>query len=141
MPLCSSHYMQWYRYTNPRYRTSQCKTCGKNFDSFDKGRSIPELDIIQHFLQSNTEFRETLQPDDRICYTCYKSHLVIVKHMKQIVCSSDSDLRDLVRQIKQSQPRISHLKTWDNVDDYAVKALAVSVGESMLKQTAFLLPQ
>ncbi len=115
--------------------------CSKQFDTSDKRRSIPDLDIVQHFLQPNTEFRETLQMDDHVCYTCYKSHLVLVKHVKQIVCSTDSDLLDLVCQVKHSKPRISDIKTWDNVVDYVMKSLAVSAGETLLKQTAILLPQ
>ncbi len=139
VPICSYHYMQWYRYAHTTH--SDCKTCGKQIRDYSKSRPVPEPVVLQHFLNTNTEFKGTFQPDDRVCYACYKSHLIAVKHAKNVVTSTDGDLTDLISEIKQNLPRLSDVRTWENVIDYAVHSLAITVGEGLLKQTAFLLPQ
>ena len=81
-PLCNHHYMQWYRHTH----TSQtkCITCGKKFQKYSNSRLVLEPALLQQFLTINTEFKDIIHKDDRICYACYKSHLVTVKHIKNL---------------------------------------------------------
>ena len=62
IPLCSHHYMEWYRYNHPSH--IKCKTCGKNIDHSSKSRPVPEPQILQQFLNNNTEFKDNLHPDD-----------------------------------------------------------------------------
>jgi len=88
-----------------------------------------------------TQNSDILHPDDRICYVCYKSHLVTVKHIKNLVVSIDTDLKSLILEIKQSTPMLSEIKTWENAINYTVHSLAITVGKALLKQTAILLPQ
>ena len=71
---------------------------------------MPEVQLLQHFLNKNTEFTDTLHTNDRVCYACYKSHLVVVKHIKNFVRSNDEDLKDLISEIKQNMPRLSEIK-------------------------------
>ena len=143
IPLCSYHYGKWYRHINVPHTSTctNCKTCGKRLRDYNKSRSVPEPELLQHFLNTNTEFKDTFHPNDRVCYACYKSHLSIVKHIKNLAISTDADLKDLLLSIKQSLPRLSEMKSWDDAVDYTVGSLAVTVGEALLKQTAVLLPQ
>ena len=120
---------------------TNCKTGGKRLRDFNKSRSVPEPELLQHFLNTNTEFKDTFHPNDCVCYACYKSNLSIVKHIKNLAISTDTDLKDLLLSIKQSLPRLSEIKSWDDAVDYTVGSLAVTVGEALLKQSAVLLPQ
>ena len=61
----------------------------------------------------------------------------IVKHIKNLAISTDADLKDLLLSIKQSLPRLSEMKSWDDVVDYTVGSLAVTVGEALLNKLQF----
>ena len=82
-----------------------------------------------------------IHPDDRVCNVCYRSHLVIVKHIRKSVISTDSELRDVISELRHSVPSLSEVQSFDQAVSYTVRSLAVSVGEALLKQTAMLLPQ
>lgn len=139
IPLCSHHYMQWYKHTHSAH--SNCKTCGKKFNKYSKSRPVPEPELLQRFLNTNTEFSDILHPGDRVCYVGYKSHLVAVKQMNYelLTVNTDAGLTDLIVDIKQNLP--TTLETWENIIDYTARSLAVRVGEALLKQTAILLPR
>ncbi len=122
--------MRWYRHTHSAH--SNFKTCGKKLLNYSKSRPVPEPELLQHFLSTDTEFSDILHPDG------YKSHLVVVKN---VVISTDANLADLIVDIKQNLPRLSEIKTWENVIDYTARSLTVRVGEALLKQTAMLLPR
>ena len=68
MRLCNYHYMQWYRHTH----TSQtkCITYGKTFQKYSTSRLVPEPALLQQFLTTNTEFKDIIHKDDRVCYVC-----------------------------------------------------------------------
>ena len=121
--------------------TCKCKTCDKYIDQPSKSRPVPEPNLLQQFLTSNTEFRGTLNRDDRVCCVCYQSHLVTVKHIKQTVESTDSDLRDLISTIKCSLPTLNTIRNFETALDHVVRQISITVGESLLSQTALLLPQ
>ena len=139
VPLCSRHYMEWYRHSHPSH--SKCKTCDSYINQLSKSRTIPEPTLLQQFLVKNTEFQGSLSPDDRVCYACYCSHLATLKHIKETVESKDSDLRDLINTLKQTVSTIKGIHTFDIALDYVVRLVAIDVGEALLKQTAMLLPQ
>ncbi len=110
VPICSYHYNAMVQaYTHATH--SDCKTCGKHIRNYSKSRPVPEPVVLQHFLNTNTEFKGTFQPDDRVCYTCYKSHLIAVKHVNNLVTSTDADRTDLLSEIKQNLPRLSDVRT------------------------------
>ncbi len=46
-----------------------------------KSRAYPQPDNIQKYLRDNTDFSGEIASDDRVCYACYKSHLIIIKLM------------------------------------------------------------
>ena len=80
-------------------------------------------------------------PQMIVCYVCYRLHLAIVKHCKLSVRSCDADLEQLISSLQSSLCRIEEINLYDDALDFAVKFMAINLGESLLKQTARLLPQ
>ena len=100
----------------------KCKTCGKNITDTSSDRTTA---ILQKFLNENTHFTDALYPEDRVCYACHRSHLVLVKHhIKETVQSIDTDLKDLISRNKHSSPHIEEIGTYDSALQYVVKLLA-----------------
>jgi len=88
-PLCKEHYGALYRQVNPTHFTKKCKTCDKLLCVLNKTRKYPDPALVQSFLVQNTDFRGEITATDRVCYACYKSHLVISKHMHSSTSSTD----------------------------------------------------
>ena len=139
-PLCTYHYGAWYRHLHPSHL--KCKTCTKNIEA-TKSRPIPEPGMIQNFLAENAKFSGENFPEDRVCYACYRSHLFVIKHLQNSTQSTDSDLAILLDKIKGEIPALSEVHTFDSALLYvsSMCAIAIHVGEALLKQTAVLLPQ
>ena len=72
-------------------------------------RKCPEPAIVQTFLAENTEFTEEIKSDDRVCYACYKSHLVIIKHVQNSSHSIDAELQELIDKLKKDLPDMLHI--------------------------------
>ena len=136
--LCKEHYGVWYRHTHP-FQT-KCKTCEKNMSDMSKSRACPQPIVIQKYLQENTDFSGYISNEDRVCYACYRSHLVTIKHLNNTVHSTDSDLHSLLDKIQRDTPVFSDINTVDQAVQYASNKVAIQVGEALLKQTALLLP-
>ena len=98
-------------------------------------RPCPNAAIIQERLTKTTGFNGTLLSEDRVCFACYKSHLVILQEEKKI--SRDSDLQSLIEEVRQKtcQPT-----TLQEVSNLAMNATIAHVGKELLQQRAILLP-
>ena len=84
-------------------------------------------------MSENTKFEGSLHPDDRVCSTCYNSHLVILKHnIKKCVQSTDLDLERLIDTLGSSIPDVTNINTYDNAIEYSTKSVAVSLGKALL---------
>ena len=92
-PLYQEHCRVLYRHLNSAHFNKQSKTCKKLMSFLTKTRKCPEPAIVQTFLAENTEFTEEIKSDDRVCYACYKSHLVIIKHVQNSSHSTDQTTR------------------------------------------------
>jgi len=132
------HYGEMYRYMNP-YKT-KCRTCDRKFTDATKIRICPDPDLVQKFLEQNTDFAGPINPDDRVCYTCYKSHLLITKHTHNTPSSTDPDLLTKINMIKCEMCNELDIHTIEQTLSHAAHLSAVHVGEALLKQTALLLP-
>ena len=95
-PLYQEHCRVLYRHLNSAHFNKQSKTCKKFMSFLTKTRKCPEPAIVQTILAENTEFTEEIKSDDRVCYACYKSHLVIIKHVQNSSHSTDAELQDLI---------------------------------------------
>ena len=139
-PLCQEHYGVLYRHLNPTHFIKRCKTCNKLLCDLTKSRKCPEPALVQSFLKENTEFMDEIKPDDRVCYACYKSHLVIIKHVQSTSLSTDTELHELMAKLKNELVDIVDISTLDHALSYAAHFSAILVGEALLKQNALLLP-
>ena len=86
-PLCKVHYHIIYNLMQPRQ--THCSTCGLSL-RHTTSRPCPQTDIIQSHLREVIGFEGSIGAGDKVCYSCYKSHLVILKSSKNI--SRDCEL-------------------------------------------------
>ena len=138
IPLCHYHYGILYRHMNPSHLN--CKTCGRHISDFSKSRPVPEANTLEAFLLENTEFSGSFSATDRVCLTCYKSHLCVIKHLKGSIRSIDEELTLLLNELKMESHALTSNKTLDNAIAYTSTVAALRVGETLLKQSATLLP-
>ena len=97
--------------------------------------------MIWEYLTQNNDSGENISTDGRVCFTCYKSHLFLVKHLKGSVKSKDTDLKTLIHKIEASLPALSTVTTYADALSYVSSLLATYVGKALLNQTALLLPE
>ena len=62
------------------------------------GRPCPQPEVVQAYLTEHTDFTGGIAKTDRICFTCYKSHLALLKQNNPT--GRDEDLRPLVESVK-----------------------------------------
>ena len=86
--LCKNH--AHVLYDALQLRRKHCITCGRRLRP-GNDRPCPQPHIIQIHLSQNTNFVGDILKDDRVCLTCYKSYLVILKQKQPI--SKDEDLK------------------------------------------------
>ena len=132
------HYGELYRHLNPFNKT--CTTCDKAINDISKSRKCPEPELIQLFLQQNTEFSGVINADSRVCYACYKAHLIIIKHKQNTITSTDADLSSSINKIKSEMCNISDIHTPDEALSNAAHFSGIHVGEALLKHNALLHP-
>ena len=84
-----------------------------------------------------TGFEGEIRSHDRVCFTCYKSHLVILKQNKPV--SKDSDLQQLIDTYYQQIPSVDQVITTQDVITIAMARTLVTVGKELLGNRAMLL--
>ena len=137
--LCTEHYKEWYRFINPIQ--NKWKTCGRKI-SLLKSRSYPNLTLFQIFLEEHMGFTGTIDPNHKICNTCYKSHLITVQHIKQAVTSKNSDLAQVIDEIKKNDiVPTANIHVLEQAIMQSVHLAALLVGKVILNNTAILLPE
>ena len=134
-PLCNHHYYIVYNAVQPQQ--TNCPTCGISLRHI-KSRPCPNAENIGEHLRDSTGFEGTLTSGDKVCYSCYKSHLVILQEGKTI--SKDSDLQSTLQAIRQKVGTVDQPKTSQQVRDLAMDKTIVHVGEELLQGKAILLP-
>ena len=134
-PLCKYHYHLVYK--ELQSRQTRCKTCGSQLKQTNH-RPCPKPEIIQQHLQEMTGFEGEIQSQDRVCLTCYKSHLEILKENKAI--STDSDLKQLIDTYCQQIHCVEKIRTPQDVINIAMAKTVVTVGNVLLENRAMLLP-
>ena len=71
-PLCKHHYHLIYNILQPPQ--TNCVTCHISLRHCNS-RPCPKPEIIELHLRENTGFEGHLKAQDKVCYTCYKSHI------------------------------------------------------------------
>ena len=133
-PLCKYHYHLTYNALQPR----ECATCGTRLRG-NNHRPCPKPDVIQEHLRERTGFEGEIHSQDRVCITCYKSHLVVLKADPQRI-SRDNDLKQLVSTYIKQMPAIQRGATSSDVIKAAMARTVVHVGNILLQNQAILLP-
>ena len=92
----------------------------------------PHPEVVQAYLHETTDFTGDIAKSDRVCLTCYKSHLTLTK---QTDCASrDDDLRPLVESVRGG------VSTGHDIIGTATNKMLMDVGEMLLENNATLLP-
>ncbi len=96
VPLCQVHYKQVHRTINPQvYMHEKCFTCSANI----KGsyRHCPNTVAIKNHFCQVSDMDLNITENDKICKSCYNSHLEIIANFKQN--SHDYELSILLNNI------------------------------------------
>ena len=99
-----------------------------------KSRLCPNAKLIGEHLQESAGFEDTLISGDKVCYSCYKSHLVILQEGKTL--SNDSDLQSILHDFRQKIGTVDKPSTLQQVRDLAMDktVVHVHVGEQLLQR-------
>ena len=134
-PLCSHHYHMLYNRLHPT--PTNCSTCGSSLKHVTQ-RQCPNPLIIQSHLIETAGFEGSITCNDKVCYNCYKSHLVILNANKQV--SRDSDLLLEISTLKHNAKAINELGNLQHVLDAAVNQTTIMVAEELLHRQVLHLP-
>ena len=94
---------------------TNCITCGASlWWAASNSRCCPNPEVIEKHLQENTGFDGHIGPQDKVCNTCYRSHLTII-NKSDSATSKDDDLKQLVSTFSHQIPTIYELKSIDDV--------------------------
>ncbi len=66
-----------------------------------------------------TNFSNEITPDDRACFSCYKSHLVTIQQLNSQSQSVDQDLKKLLDKIEEDIPEVSDINTMESAISYS----------------------
>lgn len=135
-PLCHSHYKTIYGIHNPWHLRINCVTSGMSLRR-TKARLCPNPEVIEKMLNENTEFEHKINPDDKICPTCYKSHLAMLKDDK--ADDTEGDLISSIEMLTQQVTPIDDIKTESDVVEYAMSKTTIDVGNLLLQGEVLLL--
>ena len=90
---------------------------------------------IFKYIYPNTQTLGDILKDDRVCLTCYKSHLVILKENQPI--SKDEDLKVLIDTLGRQTTTMGNAQ---NIICAATIRMLVTVGKMLMGNRAMLLP-
>ena len=88
-------------------------------------------------LPEKTRFVGNITESTKVCMSCYKSHLQILREIPTV--STDDDLLALINQLQKITTN-ELIKTTDDVINNAIYRTTLYVGRKLLQQEALLLP-
>ena len=133
-PLCKHHYHVVYNVHKPTQ--THCPACSTGLQ---KGsRPCPDAASITMYLADKTGYEGTIGENDKVCFSCYKSHLHILKHTQSE--STDEELNELLKEIKHTIIKPEQIKSIEDAISMAMSMTTVYVGEALLQQEGLLLP-
>ena len=116
---------------------ANCQTCCAVLRK-QNARPCPDPETIQTYLEETTGYEGTLNDGDKLCFTCYKSHLHILKHSQRK--STDADLDEVIKVTKRNMIHVSDVKSADDAINRAMHMTVVHVAEALVRQEGLLLP-
>ena len=113
-----------------------CVTCDVSL-RYSKTKPCPEPETIKKYLHDNAGYDGDIKEHDKVCYACYRAHLVILKQKDKLI-SSDADLEELMTTLS-SQVSVE-TKSVQEAIDKSIKRVSIYVGKQLLQNGALLLP-
>ena len=86
-----------------------CVTCDVSL-RHSKTKPCPEPEIIKIYLHDNASYDGDINEHDKVCYACYRAHLVIWKQKDKLI-SFDADLKEIITTLS-SQVSVYRNKIW-----------------------------
>ena len=118
---------------------THCVTCGTSL-KHSKSKVCPKPAVIEQFLKENTDFEYHIRDQDRVCYVCYRSHLITLQQSDNLLFSSDEDLQELITTLSDQVPLTVKVTTIQEATEAAMKRVVITVGKGLLDRNVFLLP-
>ena len=132
VPLCKHHYfLAKKKQAKPQTHCSMCNTSTRNAPV----RSCPDSNLINKYLLEQTGFEGNLSKFSKVCFSCYKCQLQILKETS--LSSTDPDLSQLITSLKGKQ---SAVKSVQDATDTAMLHTSIFVAELLLQGESLLLP-
>ena len=113
---------------------TKCVTCGTSLKNSNP-KTCPSPKLVEDHLKTSTGFEGNIRDNDRVCYSCYRSHLVIIQKIRSV--SNDSDLEELIDEL-QPPATISSLE--EAIDAAMIRTTKI-VATNLLTNSALLLPE
>jgi hypothetical protein len=138
IPLCNHHYHEIYKVYQPTQ--THCVTCNMWLKRSNT-RHCPSPHIVQTISRDTTDYDGQIQPNDKVCFSCYKSHLAALLQSDKSVSTSNShlSLAELICGLSASLPS-KRIVTLDDLVDNAMIRTTIDVGNTLLSNEAILLP-
>lgn len=136
IPFCQLHYSEIYRLLQQPKQTN-CATCGISL-RHKTTRACPQPHKVERILREMVGFEGHLSEGQKVCYSCYKSHLLSIE--QSVTISTDSELQTLINSVKQSIQIDKEVLSAEDVLSEALKLTIVKVGENLLNRQLMLLP-
>ena len=133
-PLCKGHYHTVYFSVQPQQ--TNCATCGMSLKHV-RCRPCPNAEVVGTHLRNSAGYEGNLSNGDKVCYSCYKSHLILLQEEKKV--SEDSDLQSTIANIRHSLSTATTPSTLQQMRDLAMDKIVVYVGEELLQRKVILL--
>ena len=111
-------------------------TCGTLLRRDSNPKPCPQPALIGHYLKENTVYEGSIKESDKVCYVCYRSHLVILQQRND--SSTDKDLLQLIATLSKKIP--TSIKFTDELTNAAMTRVVVAVGRDLLNGNVMLLP-
>ena len=97
-------------------------------------RSCPNSNLINKYLLEQTGFEGNLTNNSKVCFSCYKCQLEILKETS--LSSTDTDLSQLITSLNSQQTAVKCAK---DVIDTAMHHTSIFVAEFLLQGESLLL--
>ena len=98
-PLCETHYRTLHKILQPQNYQWQCSVyMGIRGTKF---HSCPNPTFIESHLKQNTNFQGSINSTDKVCLSCYRAHLIILKLAKENPVSTDEELNAHLLSVKK----------------------------------------
>ena len=95
---------------------------------------------IENYLKENTGFEGSIGINDKVCYSCYQSHLFVLQQSKTTSISGDEDLQDLISTLDKKVHSFINIQSTSDLIKVTMNRVVLAVGRDLLYRNALLLP-